>query len=197
MKTIILLALLFVGFALQAQEAITKSRKSQIGFIYSSLGDNVVSGDALIGGPSYDGDGFFTIGISYLKPLSNWLDLETGIDYSEHKISVSNAPMPGKVYNSRREMSLIHVPVALRAIFLKYFYVNGGMLLGMDISDNSPIDSQGGIGALFGLGAKYDFNNGLGVFVNPYTKFHALLGFGLDNNRKRINESGFRFGVVF
>ncbi len=79
---------------------------------------------------------------------------------------------------------MLNIPVTVRANFLKYFWANGGMIVGLDISKDSPIDSQGGIGALVGLSAKCDFKCGATVFVNPYTKFYSLLGFDINDNRK-------------
>jgi hypothetical protein len=51
--------------------------------------------------------------------------------------------------------------------------------------------------ALFGLAVKYDFDNGISVFVNPYSKIHSLLPFQLEQDPQRILESGVRIGFTY
>ena len=50
----------------------------QVGLSISTLGRNdVVSFAKIMGGASYLGDGYYTLGISYLHPLTRILDLES------------------------------------------------------------------------------------------------------------------------
>ncbi|MFA7492460.1 MAG: hypothetical protein WCZ43_02965, partial [Proteiniphilum sp.] len=59
-------------------------------------------------------------------------------------------------------------------------------------------DSQTGIGAMIGVGVKYDLKNvPVGFFANPYFKMHSLLPFSMEKYHQRTDESGFRFGVVY
>ena len=99
--------------------------------------------------------------------------------------------------NYRASISLINIPVTLRVNFLKYCFINGGLLFEMDASTSSPIDGQTGIGSVMGLGIKYDFDSGLSVFANPYQKMHALIPFSSQRYPQRLMESGFRFGLMF
>lgn len=200
--TTFLLALFLIVINLQAQETETNDRGAKIGVTFSSFGSNDIIADYLIGAASYSGDGFYSIGFTYIKPLNKWLDLETGIDWSEHEIKIDfnlflADPTDPLLQPNTQHLSLLNIPITLRANFLRYFYANGGMLIGMDISKRSPIDTQGGMGAIIGLGAKYDFKCGASIFLNPYTKFHALIGFNNDKYRKQIIESGIKLGLVF
>ena len=178
-----------------------KPRKGQIGLTFSSFGENdVVRSQELIGSASKNGDTFYTIGINYLSKLNNFLDVETGIEYSNHKIFVKPMVLPNMDSyspNYRASISLINIPVTLRANFLKYCFINGGLLFEMDASTSSPIDSQTGIGSVMGLGIKYDFKSGLSAFVNPYYKMHSLVPFSSADNHQRLMESGFRFGLMY
>ena len=74
-----------------------------------------------------------------------------------------------------KDFSLINIPITVRANFLNYFFANGGLLLDFDVDTSSPVAS--GMGAILGIGSQYEFNNGIGLFVNPYAKTHALLTF--------------------
>ena len=98
-------------------------------------------------------------------------------------------------------LSLVAVPVTLRANFLRYFFVNGGLVIGLDASAvslaGSPVDSQTGIGAVLGVGVKYDFRSGVAIFFNPYARFYSLLPFSSGNYHQRAVENGFRFGIAW
>lgn len=195
----ILFILLMNQVSLMAQENETKQSHPKIGLSFSSFGENdVYTNDDLVGAASYDGDHFFTLGINYLHPLSKWLDVETGLEYSKHDVIIW-PNLPPDMDNSPRkaDFSLINIPVTLRANFLKYFFINGGLFLDIDASLNSPIDSQTGIGALGGIAFNYNFNNGLSAFVNPYTKVHSLVHTSGSQYHQRIWENGIRIGVTY
>jgi len=184
-----------------AQKNENEPHKSQIGITFSSFGENdVVRSQELIGSASKIGDEFFTFGIDYLSKLNSFLDVETGIEYSNHKILVKPMVIPNMDSYSpgySASISLINIPVTLRVNFLKYCFINGGLLFEMDASTSSPIESQTGIGSVLGLGIKYDFKSGLSVFANPYYKMHSLVPFSSGDNHQRIIESGFRFGLMY
>jgi len=194
-----LLCCVFVAsFSSFAQENDAKSRKGQIGITYSSFGDNdLITSRGMDGGPSYSGDGFYTFGISYLCPLNNTIDLETGIEYSkDNLIGHANLPPQSVIPTYGTSLSLVSLPVLLRVNFLKYCFINGGFLFDMDISDSNAIDSQSGVGAVFGLGLKYDFKCGITVFANPFSKMHSLVRFSSGQGYQKLMESGFRFGIM-
>ncbi len=168
----------------------------QIGLTFSSFGKNdILNSQESLGSPGYRGDGFKSFGISYLYQLNRTMDVETGIEFSGHKIIVDpNLPLIYGGTSSRSKLLLLNIPVTLRFNFLKYFFINGGVLLGVDSSNSSPIGSQTGIGGLLGLGFKYKLNEEVAVFVNPYSKFNSIISF--TESHQRILESGFRFGVL-
>ncbi|MDO8898276.1 MAG: hypothetical protein Q7V19_11540 [Bacteroidales bacterium] len=190
--------LLNQGFLI-AQENISEFRNAKIGLTYSSFGENdVFRFNELDGAASYNSDYFRTFGISYVHPLNKWLEVESGIEYSRHHIIIQpNLPPIICAFPRKESFSLINIPVTLRAGFLKYFFVNGGLFLDVDASVNSPIANQTGIGVLLGLGVKYDFDFGISVFVNPYSKLHSLLAFQTEKHHQRILENGFRIGLSY
>jgi hypothetical protein len=194
-KITITLFLLIVGLSLTLKAG--DKKVGQIGFTFSSFGENdIVSSQDLVGGPGYRGDGFKTFGISCLRQLNRTFDLETGIEFTDLKIVVEpNLPLIYGGTSSRAKLSLINIPATLRLNFLKCFFLNGGVFLGIDMSNSSPIDRQNGIGANLGLGLKYSFKS-LSVYVNPYSKIHSLLSFSPAKNHQRLIESGFKFGVL-
>ncbi len=200
MKKSSLLILCFVlAIITFAQKNESQHLKGKIGITFSSLGENdVIRFQPLEGEGSYNSDNFFTIGINYLHQLNNTFNFETGIEYSNHKIIVDPFDPPFNQAPSHREQfSLINIPLTLRVNFLKYCFVNGGLILDIDPTISSPVDSQNGIGAIFGLGLKYDSDFGVSVFVNPYMKSHSLISFSTTENHQRLMETGFRFGLMY
>jgi len=196
------LAFLFLILTLHyanAQDTDKQKSLGKIGFTYSSFGENAVfRNESLLGEASYNNDRFYTIGISYLKPISSWLEFETGLEYSKHTILIKpNLPPDMDRIPLKTNFSLINIPLTLRANFWKFFFVNGGLLLDLDANISSPIDSQTGIGGLLGLGVKYDFDCGASIFVNPYLKFHSLIPFSPGDNQQKVHESGFRVGLSY
>ena len=195
----ILCSIFVASFSSYAQKNDGEARKGQIGITFSSFGDNdVIRFQQLEGAASYNGDKFFTFGINYLHKLNHILDVETGIEYSNHRIIIK-PNLPPQMDNSPygANFSLINIPVTLSVNFLKYCFISGGLLFDMDASTSSPIDSQTGIGSILGLGIKYDFKSGLSVFANPYFKMHSLIPFSSDRYHQRLMETGFRFGLMF
>lgn len=194
-KSFIILALfLFTCHFANAQKS---TRNQRVGITFSSFGENdPVYFDDLIGAESYDSKSFYTLGINYIHPINSWLDIEAGAEYAKHTVTLfPNLPPDMDVPPHDKDFSLINIPITVRANFLNYFFANGGLLLGFDADTSSPIES--GLGAILGIGAQYEFNNGIGLFVNPYTKTHALLTFSSENHPLRMLEWGVRVGVTY
>ncbi len=191
--------LLFSQSLTIAQENSTNINTNKIGITYSSFGENdVFRIDELDGAASYNSDHFFTIGFNYIHSLNQWLEAETGIEYSKHSFIIEPNLLPNMDYAlSKADLSLINIPVTLRANFLKYFFVNGGLIVDIDPSSNSSIDNQTGIGALIGVALKYDCKSGISLFLNPYTKIHSLIPFADTEYHQRIWENGIRLGISY
>ena len=176
------------------------AQKGQLGITFSALSDNDVARFRSVIDDSSTGAGkSFTYGISYLKPLNKWLDIETGLEYLSCPIETRSivGTINGVTTLTRSgTLSMFSTPVTVRANFLKYFFVNAGLLLDIDVSSNSIINSQSGLGSLLGLGLKYDFKNGISVFVNPYSKIH-LFPLTFERNQQHFMESAVRFGIAY
>ena len=202
LKTFSLVLLLMLSYTLVAQEK--QELKRSIGFTFSAIGSNDVTNSeraSLLGGESYSGKRFFTLGVSYVHPILSWIAIESGIEYSKHTITVEPMKMPNFPYTAPydKSVSLINIPITARVSFLKYFFINGGLILDLEAANSSPIESQTGVGTLLGIGAKYSLSNGFGAFVNGYYKAHTLVPFSANNDdyRWRLIEGGLRIGVTY
>ncbi len=197
---IILLICVLIFPSVSCAQRSNPAGRDQVGVTISTLGSNdVVSFVKMMGGASYYGDGFLTVGISYLHPITKILDLESGLEYSSQKIKIRREFMPGMSLTDRYgSFSLISLPIGLRLNFLRYFFLSGSFFLASDASTSMPIDSQTGIGANFGLGFKYSFRGRMSVFVNPYQKMHSIVYFSTPgSSHQHLWESGFRFGFLY
>jgi hypothetical protein len=192
-------ACLFIVFV--CFTTVAHAQKGQLGITFSALSDNdiVRFRSGYVDDSSTDAGKSFTYGVSYLKPLNKWLELETGLEYLScpvEKRIIYIGPTTGLFTSQRATLSMLSIPVTVRAIFLKYFFVNAGLLLDIDVSSNSIINSQTGLGSLLGLGMKYDFKNGISVFVNPYAKIHSF-PLSFDRDQQHFMESAVRFGIAY
>ncbi|HYK75938.1 MAG TPA: hypothetical protein VEV16_03105 [Daejeonella sp.] len=183
-----------------ASQAQSIKEKSAIGVSISGLGDNTsFHWTALAGGGDYSGRGYHSFGITYTRSLSNTFHLETGVEYSKNTYHFSNPSLgPGIDVSHNAYLSLIEIPISVRLNFWQYFFLNGGLLLDFDITKDKYLNNQTGIGAILGVGAKYDFKKiPIGLFVNPHLKYRPLTPFTKERYHLRTAESGFRIGVVY
>jgi hypothetical protein len=172
--------------------------KAQWGLTYLGRSNDMVTTSDLVGAPSFQGDGFFAVGFQYLRPIQKHLSFETGLQFSQDKISIHpNLPPNIEGTISHAKVSIITIPFALRWSFLKYAFINGGLLLDADTGINNSVDNQTGVGVLFGAGLKYEFKQGLIISANPTTQIHSVLPFSSDRNHHRLIQSGLKFGVAY
>jgi hypothetical protein len=191
LKLLIIVCLLTVQTSLDAQ----KKYSNKTGITFSSLGVNDIFGKSGNAKYIYEGKNFYTFGLTYIRGLNKWLEIETGLEYLNHNIKVNPNTLNDIFMRTQdTKLLLLNIPATLRANFLKYFFVNGGVLIDIDVSNNRYIENQTGIGGIAGLGVNYDFNCGLSVFLNPYIKAHSWVDVG---ERQKILEKGFRLGITY
>jgi len=159
-----------------------KAEKSGLHFSFGE--NNVVRFTSLEGDAGYDSDYFYTFGITYVHPLNHWLEGEAGLEYARHGIVIQPNVPP----------DMDNTPLAN---FFNYFFVNGGLFVGIDGLNNTAIDSQTGIGVMLGVSIKYDFDFGVSAFINPYAKMHSLIPFTAEKYHQRIMENGIRIGITY
>ena len=176
-----------------------QSNRAKFGLSITPLANaNVLNTQGVLGGASYDWKSSIAFGLTYVQPINNWLDFESGFDVSKHKFIVTAFTHPDDIYSSTRNSTILSIPITLRINFLKYFFVNGGGLFSISPStEDSALDQQG-LGLMAGFGANFNLKSGFSIFVNPYSKFHALINFPAEKgDNYRINENGIRIGVTY
>jgi hypothetical protein len=188
--------LIILAFVLFSTQAYSQS-KNNISLFYGVAANNVnIHGD--IGDYGYKSKSSTIIGFGYTHNLTNSFALETGLQYSSNKLILSYiVPDRGEILSPGRA-KLITVPIYGKYTFLKYLYVNAGLLVDFDFgADNDTgINDQKGIGAEIGVGGKYDFGK-VTVFINPFLLEHRLIGFKNYGRTNSIENAGVKFGVGY
>lgn len=194
---IIVSFVLFSCHITYGQNAGKKHTYGKIGITFSSFGANNVDMGNLICDCGYNSAHFYNIGFTYLYPITGRLSVETGLEYSHQTIQV-DIIKPNLTYNSyKTDFYILDIPLTARLNFLHYFFANGGLLVDIDPNHSNPIGNQTGLGEMFGIGATYNFNFGISLFVNPYLKFHSNVPSFSHKDSFNLNESGFRFGIEY
>ena len=192
-----ILVLLFSILSIQAFSQSKNRITLQSGFASNAL----FTSPGLVGGGSHQGKGASGFGITYSRNLNKSFALETGLEYSSNRIETTSTFHPGferQVTNSKIQM--LSVPVYGNLTFLKYLFVNGGLLFSMETKISGQefrgIDSQSGLGYGLALGGKYSVNK-MTVLVNPFFQKHAVLAYKRNNSQERLGELGLKFGVGY
>lgn len=163
------------------------------------INSHILIGPYLDGAASRDGKGGSVAGLRYFRDLSRKLALETGLEYSHYKFSISPAIHPDLERTSRKEtVKLISVPVFVHYTFAKYLFVNGGLMADFQIDKKKTdvVDEQSGLGLGIGLGGKYSFKN-ITLSLNPYWQQHTIVPFTEVSDHERLMEAGIRLGVGY
>ncbi|MCF2488127.1 hypothetical protein [Dyadobacter sp. CY347] len=140
-------------------------------FTYSRSLPRPVYNRNVDGGAGYKAFASNTFGFRYFIKSSKIITLETGIDYSSFNFKVDYAGVPNfAIPDITRPLKIISVPVYAHLTFLKYIFVNGGLLLDAQLNPKEiDIDRQTGIGLGLGVGLKYNYKH-IAIFINPFVE---------------------------
>ena len=204
MKKIIIKILILCGVVLPAcflNAQNLNSERGKIGITFSTFGaSNVSQGLFIVGAGYYKNSYYYSVGVNYIYPLNNWLGAETGIEYSKYNIKAfsSNYDGTGSKFYGERDLSLIGIPLTLRANFWRFFFANAGTFVDLDFSSKDEIiNNQTGMGFVMGLGVNYDFEFGMSLFANPFLRLHSVIPFAQKKHYKRLFDCGVRFGITY
>ena len=192
MRTILLLIFLCISITSQAQLV---REDNSIGVTFSGLGKN----EAFFrGSPSFSGQRYYSLGVIYVYPISRRFDLEVGIEYRNSSFHINPLFVEEMDMRPYIDFSFIEVLLTTRFNFWRHFFLNGGLLVNFEIAEINRLYNQSGIGAMLGVGAKYDFKSiPIGLFINPYLRYRPFIPFSGRNLNLRTAETGFRVGIVY
>lgn len=193
--------LIFLALLLLSVQAFSQS-KNTVSFVYGITSASVNIHGAM-GDFGYDDRPGSQFGISYTRDINHTISLQTGIFFINDDVRLTTVG-PLSTGPKNGNIKLITIPVLARVNFLKYVFVDGGLLgdFETNYSTNGTDDAnhmatkQTGIGLEFGLGAKYNFGP-VNIFVNPFLQAHALARFGNKGSNFNLMDPGYKFGLGY
>ncbi|HEX2934213.1 MAG TPA: hypothetical protein VHO72_02575 [Bacteroidales bacterium] len=191
MKSLII-AISFLLIFSSASAQYNDENRASLGFTFSSFGDlDFMQSQDVVGAPSYEIGQFYTFGVVLLIPMNDWLNFEGSVEFKRFKVVINPASGINLPAHTDK-VSMVDIPLLLRVNFLKYAFVNGGLIVS-NSSGFSAINSSG-IGGKLGVGLTYQFQR-VGVFANPYVSVNPIISFSSDSH-DRMLEAGIRLGLT-
>ena len=198
MKKLVCLVLLF-QCALSFAQPSKSAEKQKLELTTSLFGENdLIQFQDLVGAPSYDGVSYFFVGLTYLRSINLLLEWQTGIEYAHHKVQINPNVGPDVNAVSREEqLDLVVIPIGVRLNFLKYFFLDGGALLDLDLTSSGSVDSQSGVGINLGVGCSVPVVPRLSFVLKANARAHALVPFSSEKYHERLLENGVHLGLSY
>lgn len=176
-------------------------KKIKIGLSLTPVGvQDVGPKETLDGGGSTESSGLFGMGAVLQYSFNHKWSLETGLEFSRQRIVRTGAFHPAEpAYEGKSTLKIWELPVMARFNFVRFLYVNGGLMFHVDGSGKgSEVDKQDGVGLQAGLGANIRLGNGFSVFVNPMIKRYSVLHFQDHGNYPdRVLSGNVKLGVMY
>ncbi len=197
MKKVLLVFFVLLNLAAYAQEG----NRNSFG-VMAGLGSASVQRASLEGGPSFDLQNNFELGVNYYRQIGGRLKIETGIVYHYNQLiqgreSTPDAPQVTTQY----DIHLLYLPAFLRVNLSEHFFISGGALVDIDMSNNlnlpssRALSSQSGLGFGLGVGGEVLMFRALYLQLNPYLNLHAALPVNEESHPGRIMDTGIRVGI--
>lgn len=164
--------------------------------LYGGGGTNdIFRFNELIGAASFSGKGYWTTGLDFRRIITDHFSIESGLGYSHHYYIRRSAPLPD-VTETPGNFGMIMIPVTARLDFLKYFFIDGGFVAGLQ-AGSSMADNMTGIGLTAGVGFQYMFESDIFLSVRAIANQHALLHFMPEDYPQTLWDSGIRVSVGY
>ncbi len=135
--------------------------------------------------------------LSYNRKLYKWFRAETGISYVFSNYTAEIQGTPGFIKRDDK-LSMISFPLVLSTEFFKYFYLKGGITIDFQTNEPEESDKQSGVGSLFGLGGKYDYQDYTFSLGIQYQNRRVLKSFTkVDSFSNYLHQIGFNFSISY
>ena len=197
MKKLLILSLILMSFSAYAQEY----RRNSFGLTAGTGSARVVRA-SLAGAPSLELQTNFELGGNYYRQIGEKLKFESGLFYHYNKLTVKPTIHPDvPQIATHYDIHLIYMPAFLRLNLSRHFFINGGGMVDLDlsnplgISSSKPMNSQSGLGLGLGIGGEFPVLSNFYLQVNPYLNLHGVLLVKGENYPERIMDAGIKIGI--
>lgn len=197
MKRLLVFLLVFAGFTAYGQTSSPNSFGLSAGSGYAT-----VLRASLEGAPSLDLQNNFELGANYYRQIGNRLKFETGLFYHYNKLIQQSAFAPDiPSVTTQYDLHLLYLPAFLRLNLSRHLFVNGGVLLDIDLSNPMGLSSSrvlnnlSGLGTGIGVGGEIALSDRFYLQLNPYLNLHGAVLFTPETNPGRVLDAGIRAGI--
>ena len=128
-------------------------------------------------------------------PSVTSLKLVSGLDYGRHNLTLISAPLPEQRRTDARIRTL-SLPAEMQWRIGKWFFIQGGPAVDVQLENIGWADHQDGIGFSAGIGGNYTSGNWL-VFLMPSVKQYALIPFRKEPYHQRLMTAGVAMGIGY
>ena len=188
---VIVFTLLLVSFSGYGQ----KTWWGEYSFYGGGGGNEIFRFEEPLGAGSVTGTGVWTAGADMRRLVGDHFSFGTGLSYS-HQYHYTS-PAPGISGEDRPgSFGMISVPVTARVDFLKWFFADAGVLVGIQ-PGLSDIENMTGLGATLGAGIQYNFKSDLFVRVRAYASQYGLMHFIPDDYPRTMTNAGVTAGIGY
>jgi len=194
MRTLLLILILLFSFNTSFAQ-----NKQIISVQLGKANNLMIRNTNLVGSGSVEGKGSILFGVDYQTYKKARLSYQIGLDFSKNNFELTPAFQPDiDMSPHKKEVKIIGLHFLANFTFLKYAFVNGGVLLDYDMSpeDYSGIDNQSGLGISAGIGGKYQFSD-FEISINPFVNSHSIIPFKESNYQQHLWQAGIKFGVGY
>jgi hypothetical protein len=193
-KSIILFLIIWIPIIfIYAQDQPKKVSSFSLGLNFSPLGKyeifQLVREES---DPTYSSKSFYSLGISTIFKTKKMVEIESGIYYSYHLMTVDSPDSYYSNYYPDEKIALIELPLNIRFDF-PYFYVSTGLLADLDLNNSNRIDNQSGIGLNTSLGISYKFKYGILLYGGPIFYMHNFF----PSNGQQLAGMSLKIGISF
>ena len=151
--------------------------------------------ESLEGGEGSEGGLSVSGGIRYGYTVGDQLKLISGLDYSNHRLTLISAPMPEQVRRDER-IETLSVPLHVQWHLGDWFFLHGGPDIDIQVNGETGIDDQSGVGFKLGVGAQHTFGPWI-LSVAPAIKNYALIAFNRERYHQRLFTGGASVGFAY
>lgn len=168
------------------------------------VGTHIAFGSGLYGIPFAKGANnnvkyFYSIGLDYVRVLSNHWDLCSGFEYTYTHMTVTYTGLPERT-PYKEYLTFLTLPVLLKYHFGKMVYLTGGPVFYLSKKSHdghyAPYRSYGS-GFVFGIGFEHEFSSGVMLSLNPYARWNRMGGGLIGRNHYSFLQGGVSLGIGY
>jgi hypothetical protein len=140
----------------------------------------------------FAGKNSFEIRMCYNRTLSRYLGVSTGIGFQINNMFLrdQNLNFGPPAFEEKTSVALIHIPVLLKTNLSRRIFLTAGMLIDIDVTNESDIADQTGIGLEAALGGDIPVSNHASLQIQAFFNIHGVVSFNASEAPATVDRFG-------